>query len=152
MGAYRTTLGHVHLKVRDLARSVAFYTRHLDLRVTEEVPGAFAFLSGDARHHQLALQAAGEGAAAPDPLAAGLQHVAFAVPDRRSFAQAYNAVTRAGVPALALDHGISWAMYFSDPDGNTVAITWDTRGEPGGSAHWDGRSLPLGAVRILEGL
>jgi catechol 2,3-dioxygenase len=151
MSAYRTTLGHVHLKVRDLARSVAFYTRYFDLRVTEEVPGAFAFLSGDARHHQIALRSAGD-AAAPDASAAGLQHVAFEVPDRRAFAQAYNTVTRGGVPAVAIDQGVSWTMYFSDPDGNTVAIYWDTRAEPGGTPRWDGRSLPLGAVRILENL
>jgi catechol 2,3-dioxygenase len=151
MSAYRTTLGHVHFKVRDLARSVAFYTHYLDLRVSEEVPGAFAFLSGDQRHHEIALRC-DTGAGAPDPSAAGLQHVAFEVPDRRSFAQAYNTVTKGGVPAVAMDHGISWAMYFSDPDGNTVAIYWDTRREPGGTTRWDGRSLPLGAVRILEAL
>jgi len=152
MTAYATTLGHVHLRVRDLARSVAFYTRFLDLHGTEEIAGAVAFLSGGPRHTEVALQSAGPGAGTPDPAAAGLQHVAFEVPDQRSFAQAYNTVTRGGIPALALDHGISWAMYFSDPDGNTLAIYWDTRAEPHGKVRWDGRSLPLGAVQILETL
>ncbi len=152
MAAYPTALAAVHLRVRDLARSVAFYTRFLDLRVTEEVPGAFAFLSGGGRHHEVALQQARAGAPAPDAEGAGLQHVAFAVPDRHAFAQAYDAVTRAGVPVVAVDHGIAWALYFPDPDGNGVAITWDRRAEPDGTAQWDGRSLPLGAVRLLEGL
>lgn len=152
MDAYPTALAAVHLRVRDLARSVAFYTRFLDLRVTDEVPGAFAFLSSGGRHHELALQQARAGAAAPDPNGIGLQHVAFAVPDRRAFAQAYHAVTKAGIPVVAVDHGIAWALYFADPDGNGAAITWDRRAEPDGTARWDGRSLPLGAVRILEGL
>jgi catechol 2,3-dioxygenase len=145
-------LGHAHLKVRDLARSVAFYTRFFDLRVTEEIPGAFVFLSGGPVHHELALQQVGPDAAPPNPYGVGLYHIAFEVPERRAFAQAYNALTRAGVPVAAVDHGISWAIYFSDPDGNGLEIYWDTRREPEGKARWDGRSLPLGAVRILEGL
>lgn len=152
MPPYHTMLGHAHLKVRDLARSVAFYTRFFDLQVTEKVPGAFAFLSGGPLHHELALQEAGPDAPPPNPHGIGLFHVAFEVPDRQSFAQAYNTVTKAGVPVAAVDHGISWAMYFSDPDGNGLEIYWDTRQEPLGKASWDGRSLPLGAVRILEGL
>jgi catechol 2,3-dioxygenase len=152
MSAYHTTIGHAHLKVRDLARSVAFYTRFFDLQVTEEVPGAFAFLSGGPMHHELALQEAGPDAAPPNPNGIGLYHVAFEVPDQRSFAQAYNTVTKAGVPAAAVDHGISWAMYFADPDGNGLEIYWDTRREPQGKARWNGRSLPLGAVQILSAL
>lgn len=152
MSAYHTVIGHAHLKVRDLARSVDFYTRFFDLRVTEELPGAFAFLSGGAMHHELALQEAGPDASPPNLNGIGLYHVAFEVPDQRSFAQAYNTVTKAGVPAAAVDHGISWAMYFSDPDGNGLEIYWDTRREPQGKARWDGRSLPLGAVHILSAL
>jgi len=152
MPTYHTMLGHAHLKVRDLARSVAFYTRFFDLKVTEEIPGAFAFLSGGPVHHELALQEAGPDAAAPNPSGVGLYHIAFEVPDQRSFAQAYNTLTRAGVAAAAVDHGISWAVYFSDPDGNGLEIYWDTRNEPQGKPRWEGRSLPLGAVRILSAL
>jgi catechol 2,3-dioxygenase len=152
MAAYRTKIGHAHLKVRDLRRSVEFYTKFLGLAVTEEVPGAFAFLTGGPMHHELALQEVGPDAPLPFPGSVGLYHVAFEVPDRRSFAQAYNAVTRGGVTVAAVDHGISWAMYFSDPDGNGLEIYWDTRQEADGADRWNGRSLPLGAVRILSSL
>jgi catechol 2,3-dioxygenase len=131
---------------------VAFYTRFFGLQVVEEIPGAFAFLSGGATHHELALQAVGPDAPGPRAEGVGLYHVAFEVPDRRAFAQAYNTVTRAGIPVAAVDHGISWAMYFSDPDGNGLEIYWDTRGESHGKARWDGRSFPLGAVQILSAL
>jgi len=103
-------------------------------------------------HHELALQEVGADAPLPPPEGVGLYHVAFEVPDRRSFAQAYNTITRGGVPVAAVDHGISWAMYFSDPDGNGLEIYWDTRQESEGTARWDGRSRPLGAVRILSSL
>ena len=152
MPAYHTMIGHAHLKVRDLARSLEFYTRFFDLKVTEEIPGAFAFLSGGSLHHELALQEVGAAAPTPHPHGVGLYHIAFEVSDKRSFAQAYNTITKAGFPAAAVDHGISWAMYFSDPDGNGLEIYWDTRREPEGKRDWGGRSLPLGAVRILEAL
>ena len=152
MAAYHARLGHAHLRVRDLGRAVDFYTRFLGLTVTEEFPGAFAFLSGGPMHHEIALEAVGQDAPLPFPGGVGLSHVAFEVPDRRSFAQAYNAVTRGGLAAAAVDHGISWAMYFNDPDGNGLEIYWDTRREADGTARWDGRSLPLGAVRILSSL
>jgi catechol 2,3-dioxygenase len=150
--AYTTRLGHAHLKVRELARAVAFYTRFFDLKVVEEIPGAFAFLSGGLLHHELALQEVGADAAGAVPGGVGLYHIAFEVPDRRAFARAYHTVTTAGIPVAAVDHGISWALYFSDPDGNGLEIYWDTRSEPEGTAAWRGRSLPLGAVRILSAL
>ena len=152
MPAYHTMIGHAHLKVRDLARSVAFYTRFFDLKITEEVPGAFAFLSGGPLHHELALQEVGPTAPLPHPHGVGLYHVAFEVPDKRSFADAYNTITKAGVPVAAVDHGISWAIYLSDPDGNGLEIYWDTRREPGGEKLWRGRNLPLPAEKILAAL
>lgn len=152
MTAYRARIAHAHLRVRDLGRSVEFYTRFLGLTVTEEIPGAFAFLSSGPAHHELALEAVGPDAPLPFPGSAGLSHVAFEVPDRRSFARAYNTIMKGGVFATAVDHGISWALYFTDPDGTGLEICWDTRSEAHGTAHWNGRSLPLGAVRILSSL
>lgn len=145
---YRAALGHVHLKVRDLERSVAFYRRVLGLEVSERVEPAFAFLSGGEAHHELALQGLGPGAEPPRPTAVGLYHTAWEAPDRRSFAAAYERLDELGAAAEAVDHGISWALYFADPDGNGVEIYLDRRDEPGGAAEWRGRSRPLSAREI----
>jgi len=152
MPGYQTTLGHAHLKVRDLKRSVEFYTRIFNLVVVEQVGAHYAFLSGGAAHHEIALQQV--GANAPEPLgsAVGLYHVAFEVPDRRAFALAYRALAEAGVGAATADHRISWAIYFTDPDGNGLEIYWDTREQPSGRGRWEGETLPLPPEKILAAL
>ncbi len=100
-------------------------------------------------HHEIALQQVGAGAPAPPPYGVGLYHVAFAVPDRRTFALAYRALTEAGLPVATVDHRISWAMYFDDPDGNGLEIYWDARQEPGAEWLWRGENLPLPPQTIL---
>lgn len=137
------TLGHVHLKVRDLDRSVTFYTRVVGLRVTERVGAHFAFLSGNDMHHTVALQAIGADAPGPPPGSLGLYHVAFEVPDRSALAQAYADLRAQGVAVQAVDHGISWALYFHDPDGNGLEIYWDPRASDAGRVTWTGASTPL---------
>lgn len=150
----RATLGHVHLKVRDLERAIGFYSRVLGLRVTERVDAHFAFLSGGDAHHEVALQELGPEAAGPDPHGVGLYHVAFEVPDAASLATAYDMLVEAGIPVAAVDHAISWALYFADPDGNGVEIYLDRRRSPGGDALWHGRSrrLTREALREAAGL
>lgn len=152
MSVYQTKLGHAHLKVRDLQRSIDFYGRFFDLKVVEQVGEHYAFLSGGAVHHEIALQQVGPGAPAPPPHGVGLYHVAFEVPDRRAFAVAYRSLTGAGLPVATVDHRISWAMYFDDPDGNGLEIYWDTRQEPGGRRLWHGENLPLPPQTILAGV
>ena len=149
--SHATHIGHAHLKVRDLERSLEFYQRFLGLRVTERV-GHLAFLSGGAAHHELALQEVGASAPSPPPRGVGLYHVAFEVTDRKAFAEAFHALAGAGVRMAAVDHGISWALYFADPDGNGLEIYLDTRGAAAGSERWQGRTLPLDAQQILAGL
>jgi catechol 2,3-dioxygenase len=148
---YQTKIGHVHLKVRDLDRAIAFYTRFFHLKLTERV-GRYAFLSGGDFHHELALQGIGSDAPSPPSLSTGLYHVAFAVPDKRSLALAYQALTTAGTPVSPVDHLISWALYFSDLDGNGLEIYWDTRSESFGARVWQGRNKPLSAEKLLEAL
>jgi len=148
MNDFHVTLGHAHLKVRDLERAIAFYTQFLGLRVTERIGSQFAFLSGGTLHHDLALQALGSAAPGTPRHAVGLFHIAFEVPDRQTFAAAYHALDEGGIPVAAVDHGISWAMYFADPDGNGLEIYWDTRHEPNGAETWNGRSDLLNAQRI----
>lgn len=146
---YQTKIGHAHLKVRNLERAVDFYTRFFNLKVIEQVGDHYVFLSGGDFHHEIALQNVGPTAPQPHPYGTGLYHVAFEVPDRRSLALAYQALTEAGVSAAAVDHLISWAIYFDDPDGNGLEIYWDTRHEPGGEKLWRGVNVPLPAEKLL---
>src|SRR5436309_8665371 len=149
---YKTQIGHAHLKVRDLQRSIDFYTRFLGLDVTEVVSNHYAFLTAGTYHHEIALQNVGLDAPQPAARGTGLYHVAFEVADKRSFALAYRALHEAGIPVVAVNHYISWAMYFDDPDGNGLEIYWDTRAEPGGRHLWHGDNAPLEDETILAAL
>ena len=151
---YATKLGHAHIKVRDLDRAVAFYREFLGLVVTERVRDSYALLAspGNGAHHEIALQDVGPLAPAPPSRATGLYHVAFEVEDARSLAEADEALARAGVPVVAVDHGIGRALYFSDPDGNGIEAYLDTRGEPGGQRLWRGCTLPVAGEELLAGL
>jgi catechol 2,3-dioxygenase len=141
-------LGHVHLKVRDLERSIDFYTHFLGLKLNERVKDQYAFLSFGSRHHDLALQSVGKSASLPASTCAGLYILAFEVPDQETLLAAYTALETAGIETVLVDHLISWAMDFSDPDGNGIEIYWDTRHEPGGQSLWHGRNLVLPAHRL----
>ncbi len=149
---YTTKIGHAHLKVRDLDRAVAFYERFLKLHVTERVGDQYVFMTGGDFHHEIALQRVAAGAPAPEPHGVGLYHVAFEVPSKRAFAEAFQALREADVRVGAVDHFISWAMYFDDPDGNGLEIYWDTRGEPGGTPLWRGENEDLSPEQVLAAL
>ena len=131
-------LGHVHLKVRDLNRSVPFYTM-LGLQLTEWV-GRYAFLAAGNEHHSVALEEIGKWAVNPLRRAVGVAHVAFEVPDRAAFAAMRKKLSDANVPFISRNNGISWAVRFKDPDGNEVEIYVDRRHSPGGTLLWKGRS------------
>jgi len=146
----RARLGHAHLKVKDLERSIAFYTTVLNLTVTERVGGDYAFLSGGSLHHEIALQRVGASAPQPPAHGTGLYHVAFEVPDRRALAEAYERLRAAGIAVTPVDHFISWALYFDDPDGNGLEIYWDTRDETHGRKQWRGESAPLSPSQFLK--
>jgi len=152
MPAYKTKIGHAHLKVRNLERSIDFYTGFFDLQIVERVGDHYVFLSGGNFHHEIALQHVGNHAPQPPVSGTGLYHVAFEVPDKRSFALAYKTLTDADVQVGPVDHLISWAMYFDDPDGNGLEIYWDTRREPHGKRLWHGQNIPLPAEKILAAL
>lgn len=131
-------LGHVHLKVRDLNRSVPFYTGLLGLRLTEWV-GRYAFLATASEHHSLALEEIGNWAISPSRRAVGVAHIAFQVPDREAFAAMRKKLSDSNVPIISRDNGISWAFRFKDPDGNEIEIYVDRRNSPGGTQLWKGR-------------
>ncbi len=131
-------LGHVHLKVRDLNRSVPFYTRMLGLRLTEWV-GRYAFLAMDNEHHSVALEEIGTWAVSPSRRAVGIAHVAFEVPDRATFDRMRRKLSDENVPFISRNNGTSWAMRFKDPDQNEIEIYVDRRRAPGGAMLWKGR-------------
>ena len=131
------TVGHVHLKVRDIERALAFYRSVLGLDVTER-EGRYAFLSWGERHHDVALQAV--GADADDPgRGVGLYHVAFEVATPAALASVYERLRAREVPVDPVDHGISKALYCSDPDGNGVEVYLDTR-EANDRSTWEGHN------------
>ena len=120
-------IGHVHLKVADLARSVAFYQAALGLEVQQYFGTEAAFLSFDGYHHNLGLNTwhSARGPR-PAPNATGLYHTAFLYPDRAALGRALRRAIDAGVRLDgAADHGVSEAVYFSDPDGNGIELYWD---------------------------
>lgn len=123
----QTCVGHVHLKVSDLDRAIAFYSGVLGFEVTQRYGPQAAFLSAGGYHHHIGLNTwQSRGGSQPAPGTTGLFHVAFLYPDRAALAQALARVVAAGVPIDgAADHGVSEAIYFRDPDGNGIEIYRD---------------------------
>lgn len=120
-------VGHVHLKVADLDRALAFWEGVLGFEVQQRLDDAAAFLSAGGYHHHIALNTwLSRGGAPPPRGSTGLFHVAILYPDRRALAVALHRVLAAGV-ALdgASDHGVSEALYLRDPDGNGVELYRD---------------------------
>jgi catechol 2,3-dioxygenase len=122
-----TRIGHVHLKVSDLERSIAFYRDVIGLKVTQRYGAQAAFLSAGGYHHHLGLNTwDSAGGPRPPRNAVGLYHTAFLYPDRVALARAFRRVVEVGVEIEgAADHGVSEAIYFSDPDGNGIELYRD---------------------------
>ena len=135
-----STLGHVHLRVRDLERSIDFYADLLGLEVTERL-GPYAFLSFGEHHHDVALQEVGEDAPGPGR-GVGLYHAAIEVADDAALEDVYRGLEERGIRVTPVDHGISRALYFEDPDGNGLEVYVDTR-EERDRAEWRGRNEPF---------
>jgi len=120
-------VGHIHLKVADLDRSLAFYRDVLGLEVQQRWANQAAFLSAGGYHHHVALNTWESAGGAPPPRGStGLYHAAFLYPTRRALAVAVHRLLAAGVPLDgAADHGVSEAVYLRDPDGNGVELYRD---------------------------
>ncbi|MEM8631281.1 MAG: VOC family protein [Pseudomonadota bacterium] len=120
-------IGHVHLRVSDLERSIAFYRDVIGLDVQQRYGPQAAFLSADGYHHHIGLNTWDSRGAPPAPRGhPGLYHTAFLFPDRAGLARAVAHAVDAGVKIEgAADHGVSEAIYFSDPDGNGIELYRD---------------------------
>ncbi|PYO93968.1 MAG: glyoxalase [Gemmatimonadetes bacterium] len=149
----RTRIGHVHLTVSDLDRSLAFYRDVLGFEVTAQYGRDAVFVSAGGYHHHIGLNTwAGRGAPQPAPGTTGLYHFAVLFPDRAALAATVRRVLDAGVPLEgASDHGVSEAIYLRDPDGNGIELYRDRpEGEwprgPDGAIRMDTRALDLQAL------
>ena len=120
-------IGHVHLKVADLDRALAFWRDLIGLEVTQRIGDQAVFLSAGGYHHQIALNTwESAGGSPPSPGTTGLYHVALLYPDRPALARALRALAAAGWPLDgASDHGVSEALYLRDPDDNGVELYCD---------------------------
>ena len=112
-------IGHVHLKVADLERALKFYRDVLGFDVTQRMGESAAFLSAGGYHHHIGLNTwHSKGGPRPPTNATGLYHVAILYPSRAAVADALRRLIEAGIPHHgASDHGVSEALYLSDPDG-----------------------------------
>jgi catechol 2,3-dioxygenase len=123
----RVDIGHVHLKVADLERSLTFYRDVLGFELVQRMGDQAAFLSAGGYHHHIGLNTwESLGGSRPPRGSTGLYHLAIRYPDRATLADALRRLRTAGI-ALdgAADHGVSEALYLRDPDGNGVELYRD---------------------------
>lgn len=123
----QTRIGHVHLKVANLERSLEFYRDLLGFELTTLYGNQAAFLSAGGYHHHIGLNTWHSKDAPPAPRnGVGLYHTAIVYPTRRDLAVIFDRLRRAYYPLTgAADHGVSEALYMNDPDGNGVELYWD---------------------------
>ncbi len=144
----RVDIGHVHLKVSDIDRSLEFWHGVLGFDVMHRYGEEAVFLSAGGYHHHIGLNTwQSKGGPPPAPGTTGLFHVAIRYPDRATLAKAVQQVIDAGVPLDgASDHGVSEAIYLRDPDGNGVELYRDRPRE-----EWppDMYTLPLDLRALL---
>jgi catechol 2,3-dioxygenase len=121
------SIGHIHLKVSDLNRAIAFYGGVLGFDVMQRYGDEAAFLSAGGYHHHIGLNTweSKEGSP-PESGTTGLYHFAIRYPTRRALANALRRLIDAGISLEgASDHGVSEALYLRDPDGNGIELSWD---------------------------
>lgn len=120
-------IGHVHLKVADLDRALAFYCGVLGFELMQKFGARAAFISAGGYHHHIGLNTwESLGGRPPAPGTTGLYHTAILYPDRATLADALRRLLAAGITLDgAADHGVSEAIYLRDPDMNGVELYRD---------------------------
>ena len=123
----QTRIGHVHLKVSDLDRSLAFYHELLGFEIMQRYGSQAVFISAGGYHHHIGLNTWHSKGAGPAPEnVPGLYHTAILYPTRKDLAIILKRLLEAKYPLTgASDHGVSEALYLDDPDGNGVELYWD---------------------------
>lgn len=123
----KVTIGHVHLTVSNLERSLEFYRDLLGFEVVSRYGNSAVFLSAGGYHHHIGLNTwSGEGAPPPPPGRTGLYHFAILYPDRKELAQTLKNLIDSNYPISGTaDHGVSEAIYLNDPDGIGVELYAD---------------------------
>jgi catechol 2,3-dioxygenase len=123
----RVDIGHVHLKVADIDRALAFWVDVLGFDLQARMGSQAAFISAGGYHHHIGLNTWESAGGSPPPRSTtGLYHVAVRYPDRATLADALRRVLAAGIPLEgASDHGVSEAIYLRDPDDNGVELYRD---------------------------
>ncbi len=149
----QTQIGHVHLKVSDLERSLAFYHGLLGFDLSMRYGDQAAFVSAGGYHHHIGLNTwHSQGAPPATKQGVGLYHTAILYSTRKDLAQIYERIRKAAYPMTgASDHGVSEALYLNDPDGNGVELYWDKPREvwpkqADGSLEMYTRPLDLGSL------
>jgi catechol 2,3-dioxygenase len=123
----QTRIGHVHLKVADISRSLEFYCGLLGFELMMMYGDSAAFISAGGYHHHIGLNTWYSKDEPPAPVhAPGLFHTAIVYPTRKNLAFIYNRLMQENYPLTgASDHGVSEALYLNDPDENGVELYWD---------------------------
>ena len=149
----KTRIGHVHLKVANLQRSLDFYCGILGFEVTMTYGQEAAFISAGGYHHHIGLNTWHSKGAAPAPKQApGLFHTAIVYPTRKELATILKRLQTIDYPLTgAADHGVSGALYLNDPDENGVELYWDRPQKewpqkPDGTLDMYTRSLDLNSL------
>ncbi len=121
------SLGHLVMRVRDIDRSVDFYTRVMGLTVMERSPSGTVFMSANTeKSHELAIRAIGMDAAGPDHSVIGQAHMAWQMETFDDLQELYNRLKENGVRIVRLgDHGVSMGVYLLDPDDNEIEVYYE---------------------------
>jgi catechol 2,3-dioxygenase len=147
-------VGHVHLKVADIDRSLAFYCGVLGFEVIARMGDQAAFISAGGYHHHIGLNTwESRGGTPPPPGHTGLFHAAIRYPSRHALATALVRLHEAGIPLSgASDHGVSEALYLNDPDGNGLELYCDRPRDQWPTAGVDGSIAIFTAPLDLQSL
>src|SRR5947207_6797544 len=123
----RVDIGHAHLKVADIDRALAFYRDVLGFEEMQRYGDQAAFIPAGGYHHHIGLNTwESKGGSPPPPGTTGLYHVAIRYPSRAALGKALRRILDAGIPLTgASDHGVSEAIYLTDPDGNGIELYHD---------------------------
>ena len=122
-----TRIGHVHLKVSDIEKSLAFYQDLLGFEITQRYGSEAVFISAGGYHHHIGLNTwYSKGSLPAAQRTVGLFHTAIVYPERKDLANILKRLMDAKYPLTgASGHGVSEALYLNDPDGNGVELYWD---------------------------